>query len=696
MIKSFKEFNEEKTNEVAFTFGRFNPPTTGHGKLLTKVAAEAIGNEYRIYASQSNDKDKNPLEYKEKIKVMRKMFPKHGRNIIEDKKAKTVFDILTSLYDQGYNKVKMIVGSDRVSEFSKLISKYNGAKGRHGYYSFPNGVEVVSAGERDPDAEGVSGMSASKMRQAVVDGDFKSFMLGVPKGYGKGMTLFNLIRKRMGLKEKTNFREHIELPSISETREKYVAGEIFKIGDIVYCGEKKVVIKERKSNYIIDERDDKYFINDLSETINKAYGKGLSKSTKAKRQAQFNKQAKMDDDDPKAYKPAPGDKRSKTKLSKHTIAYRKKFGEWLGEDDPCWSTHKQVGMKKNPKGKGVVPNCVPKNEVHEWGTDEGVKAFKDVTPGELAEKQLAGLKKKSEESGIAYGILKQVFNRGMAAWKTGHRPGATPHQWAYARVNSFITGGKTRTTADKDLWAKHKSSKKESLEEAKFDVAFDGFEGEWTNLKDELKKMRIKISNHYDDDGRHEFTVDTNKAKLKQLMKKFGDLEMNESLKEIKEPYVVFNKKTKEVLATGSNSRSLFARRSGYARDNGLTIKDLEFKRVSKKQEVGTKLKEATDSCEAIFEQTIEEAEYQGKKVKLNDPIRTSENPNKKFKVYVKNDKGKVVVVRFGDPNMEIKRDDPERRKNFRARHNCDNPGPKTKARYWSCYQWRGGAKVDN
>ena len=91
----------------------------------------------------------------------------------------------------------------------------------------------------------------------------------------------------------------------------------------------------------------------------------------------------------------------------------------------------------------------------------------------------------------------------------------------------------------------------------------------------------------------------------------------------------------------------------------------------------------------------ITEAEYQGKTVKLNDPIRTSENPNKKFKVYVK-DGDTVKVVRFGDPNMSIKRDDPERLKNFRARHNCDNPGPKTKARYWSCYQWRAGAKVDN
>lgn len=102
------------------------------------------------------------------------------------------------------------------------------------------------------------------------------------------------------------------------------------------------------------------------------------------------------------------------------------------------------------------------------------------------------------------------------------------------------------------------------------------------------------------------------------------------------------------------------------------------------------------EGCEIFEELVIEEAEFEGKKVKLNDPIRTSENPNKKFKVYVRNDKGNVVVVRFGDPNMEIKRDDPKRRASFRARHNCDDPGPKWKARYWSCWQWRSGAKVDN
>ena len=94
------------------------------------------------------------------------------------------------------------------------------------------------------------------------------------------------------------------------------------------------------------------------------------------------------------------------------------------------------------------------------------------------------------------------------------------------------------------------------------------------------------------------------------------------------------------------------------------------------------------------FNQHINEAEYQGKKVELNNPFRTPDGP-KKFSVYVKNDKGNIVKVNFGDPDMEIKRDDPKRRKSFRARHNCDDPGPKWKARYWSCYQWRAGAKVD-
>tara|TARA_Y100001972_G_scaffold46485_1_gene57312 strand:- start:1298 stop:3154 length:1857 start_codon:yes stop_codon:yes gene_type:complete len=416
-IKGFKQFNEDTVKAVVFTFGRFNPPTIGHGKLITKVAAAAIGNQYRIYASQSNDSKKNPLKYKEKIRVMRKMFPKHGRNIIEDKNAKTALHIASILHDQGFTKISMVVGSDRIKEFQKLLKNYNGIKGRHGFYDFKDGIEVISAGERDPDAEGVEGMSASKMRAAAIDGDFKLFSQGLPKEYGEDMTLFNLIRKRMGLKEMVSFRKHVQLPSLSEKREKYISGEIFNVGDIAITesGE-EITIKEKKSNYIVDSKNKKHFV----EKLKPAYKKGLSKSTSSKRQAQFNKQSKMDDDDPNAYKPAPGDARAKTKVSKHTKAYHKKFGKKEGLDQ---------------------------------GTDELVKAYKKLTP--LEEKQIAGLKKKAKETGMPYGILKKVFDRGMAAWKTGHRPGATPHQWAFARVNSFVTKSKgTWGGADKDLAAK--------------------------------------------------------------------------------------------------------------------------------------------------------------------------------------------------------------------------------------------------
>ena len=103
------------------------------------------------------------------------------------------------------------------------------------------------------------------------------------------------------------------------------------------------------------------------------------------------------------------------------------------------------------------------------------------------------------------------------------------------------------------------------------------------------------------------------------------------------------------------------------------------------------------ETCDLYEDLEITEAEYQGRKVKLNDPIRTSENPNKKFKVYVKDPStGNIKVVRFGDPNLSIKRDDPARRKSFRARHNCDNPGPKYKARYWSCKFWSANKSVSD
>jgi hypothetical protein len=237
------------------------------------------------------------------------------------------------------------------------------------------------------------------------------------------------------------------------------------------------------------------------------YYKGLSKSEKEARAKHFAKGSSA---------PAPGDKGAKTKESKHTKKFKQMYGEEYIEE---------------------------KNE---------------------------GLKNKSSKSGISYGILKKVYDRGMAAWKTGHRPGTTPQQWAMARVNSFITKGKgTWGGADSDLAGK--------VRKEQFD----------SSCCSECEHMA-----------------------------------------------------------------------EGLEHEDILIIENGEKKNVT-----------------------------------LNKPQRGG---SKKFYVYVKNDKGNIVKVSFGDPNMEIKRDDPARRKSFRARHNCDNPGPKWKARYWSCRQWRADSKVED
>jgi len=189
---------------VAFTFGRFNPPTIGHEKLMDKT--RGANKNYRVYASQSQDPKRNPLNHRTKVAVMKGMFPAHARKIKRDKMT-TAIDVMVKLYKEKHTDVLMVVGSDRVGEFDKLLNKYNGKKATHGFYKFKS-IRVISAGERDPDAEGVSGMSASKMRKAAQDNDFKSFQKGLPRGFKQGKLLFKTLQKEMGVKA---FREWVEI-----------------------------------------------------------------------------------------------------------------------------------------------------------------------------------------------------------------------------------------------------------------------------------------------------------------------------------------------------------------------------------------------------------------------------------------------------------------------------------------------------
>ena len=260
MINSFKSFLIEEERTVYFTFGRMNPPTIGHEKLMTKLSEKSGKNPYRVYLSHSQDAKKNPLSFNEKVKYSRKMFPKHARQIMSDMKVKTVFDAATKLYNEGFKKVAMVVGSDRINEFNALLNKYNGKKGRHGFYNFEN-INVISAGERDPDADGAKGMSASKMRQAVMEKDFTSFSQGLPRSVSnsEAKKLYNSVRSGMGLKEQKEFKNHVSLAKVSDRREEYVEGKILNAGDKVTIKEnnKNGVVISRGSNYVIVESEGK-------------------------------------------------------------------------------------------------------------------------------------------------------------------------------------------------------------------------------------------------------------------------------------------------------------------------------------------------------------------------------------------------------------------------------------------------------
>ena len=1044
-MKDFRNLVEAKET-IVFTFGRFNPPTIGHEKLIKKVSQVAGSNPYQIYPSFTTNPKKDPLPHALKVAYMRKMFKKYAKNIIADKDSKTAINIAVKLYDEGYKNLVMVAGSDRIKEFDTLLGTYNGVEGkRHGYYKFDS-IKVVSAGERDPDAEGVEGMSASKMRSAAVIGDYDSFSTGIPATLSDAdkKKLYRDVRKYMGIREE---RDMGDMSDFETLRDAYLVGQIWNVGDIVEANDIRGEVIRKGANYLsyvdednkvhkawlhdiileditkrdldqiekyadklfgavgIDVEFTRHFMDRVNDARNKApittselvrlfkqsfkkYGKKIAKlgpdaeavikdmktdinmpfvldlkggeleliaktvmrkkdfktsgpklafeelsernyrkeydnyqgrpeqiarrssrnkarrvmgdktkigmdvghkdndpmnndpenlrnenPTKNRREPRLREKEEIDelsssigwlntaaakisqithpkgwdkimktyidgmkDDEhrknpskwavevakryrgvdarslvkyinilvskgkiPKELKtgyqmekytfsdlmksidevkqdkeikdkegtqpakyysdmakstkdkrathfkkkkegPAPGDASAETKPSKFTKKFKQMFGEarekydsdkfFGGKGTPEQRTQllklqnkalkafpsspkqkeirkeidalrKKMGMKvkteklgkdadqgdyiddfqksdapqfkgkskekrkdmaiaaylsknestiveglsmiiKDPKTKKKMQLAA--NQKVQWNgsnyetdgvTKKQVLVMRDgrkevvmtkqqiednlkngsfkVTdlgnvyqPEELQiesfqlNEKIEGLVTKAEKSGMPYGILKKVYDRGMAAYKTGHRPGTTAQQWAFARVNSFVTKSSgTWGKADADL---AKQVRGESVKEET--PCWNGF-----------KQVGMKTKGG------------------KQV------------------PNCVPEETTTEACC---------------------------------------------DDCDDLYDHVIAEAEYQGKKVKLNNPIRTSENPNKKFKVYTMGPSGKVVVVRFGDPKMGINRDDPKARAAFRSRHSCDEKKDKTTAGYWSCYQWRASSKVDN
>ena len=528
------------------------------------------------------------------------------------------------------------------------------------------------------------------------------------------------------------------------------------------------IVAEVKQDKDIKDREGtqpaKYYAKDTE-------GDAMSVSTKKKRAAHFAKKKKG---------PAPGDATATTRPSKHTQKFKQMYGEKLGKGADMGDYIKDFEKSDSPQFKG---------KSKEKRKDMAIAAYLSRNET-MIDEAIEGLKNKSKKSGISYSILKKVYDRGMAAYKTGHRPGTTAQQWAMARVNSFITKGSgTWGKADKDLAdkvrgeavspeqqaaiaiSKKKRASEKSVKEwfesnatrAKYQLQHG--DDWWWKMNETHDAMLEKLGLCCDDcldeangpcwDGYkqvgmknkggkqvpncvpEENNIDEADDKLLDVLKKklsdeggaagFKDLEdaadkvgvdltqdMLKKMSGIKQhrdgDYILEEldegmKSTHVVVEPNGNVLGAASDEKG-AKDmtvsnlrNVKGAKVIKLKRpISDKQVqrmLGRPFKESKLVKFNQFEELnawgeLPEEDKSGKK--LNNPTR---GDVKKYKVYVKNDKGNVVKVEFGDPNMSIKRDDPERRKSFRARHNCDNPGPKWKARYWSCKFWSTKSVTD-
>ena len=291
-MKNFRDISEARGDTAVFTFGRFNPPTTGHEKVMEALAAEQkknAGSMMYVYASQSQNAKKDPLPYAKKIAYMKKMFPKYKNNIVVSR-ARNIFEIAVELHNKGHRAIVMVVGSDRVAEFDDRLNRYNGVDAKHGYYGFDD-IKIVSAGERDPDAEGVTGMSASKMRAAASDGDFDSFSQGLPTGFRDGQKLYLDVRKNMGIREE---RDMGDMTDFETLRDMYLTGKLWNVGDLVEANGNEGRVINKGTNYLSfvsgDGKVHKTWLHDIVERdYKKEYADYHSKPEQIERRSSRNK-----------------------------------------------------------------------------------------------------------------------------------------------------------------------------------------------------------------------------------------------------------------------------------------------------------------------------------------------------------------------------------------------------------------------
>lgn len=398
---------EQKDRHVVFAFGRMNPPTVGHEKLVDaiKAHAEKVGGEAHIYLSKSHDKKKNPLDYETKHTFAKKAFGNVVKHTPEG--SSNVFGILKHLHNQGYTHATLIAGDDRIQEYKRIARDYNGPDKD---YNFKN-IEVKSAGARDPDAEGVEGMSASKMRSLASAGKHKEFKEGLPKNLQKHhKEVLNTLRG--ALNEELTPEELQEVVSVQSRIKKAARARMMK-GRLA-MGRKRA-LKRRASRPALQRR--------AQRTARKFM---RARMLRGQKYADLSYSAR-----------ASLDRRLKIK-SKSVNRLAQKL---LPRISSAEQRRKPGQAFKSPRGLGAMAGVA--------GVREALVMVMREQP--LPTSIIESLQKKSGLHNIPYEILETVYYRGLADFAAGHRPTLTPQQWAFNRVNSFIHEGATYYTADKDL-----------------------------------------------------------------------------------------------------------------------------------------------------------------------------------------------------------------------------------------------------
>lgn len=281
---------QEQPKVLTVVFGRFNPPTTGHQKLIQQAAEIASGSDLKIYPSRAQDSTKNPLNADQKIKYMRKMFPEYKDNIINDEEMRTIFDVLIRAQEDGYDDVNIVVGADRVSEFDRLSAQYNGK-----LYNF-NELKVIPTRNRDPDSLTIEAESASKMRKAALEDDFATFKSGMPKVLKPEViralyfAVQRVLQQGAAPAEITQGQESGRIletwkyaPKLdpSGLREEYYKGNIFNVGDVVENLNTGLIgtIKRRGPNYLICVTEDDIMFKSWTKDLTEWTGYPKSKFT---------------------------------------------------------------------------------------------------------------------------------------------------------------------------------------------------------------------------------------------------------------------------------------------------------------------------------------------------------------------------------------------------------------------------------